>query len=354
MSNHPNRPRGNRQRQQVNWIGKRYPDAWEKADARRRAERQTWPAWCYLPMEHWWTIARRQWPNQQATVETVVEFGRLAALGAWRITQGIYRFDPDLYAALITTPLTGDLPDDLLHRLPEWCVYVETPGLTFDDRPLLGVYAHLDHAPHDGHAELRLVLDSKSDPQLFPVPVRLGHGSLLDAVQALSAIAREKMERYFPEKRDIFSATETHEAQDARDLAPILSLLLYLCADEADYERPPKPRTVRTQKHGRLLPPPANVRYWPVGERIGAALRTARERAAATSGDTPATERASPRPHWRRAHWHTFWTGPLGGERIARVKWLPPIPVNLDGQGLPTVVHPIRSESEQALGKGPG
>lgn len=346
MSNHPNRPRGNHQRQQVNWIGKRYPDAWAQADALRRARRHEWPAWCYLPMEHWWAIARRHWPNQQATGETVVDFCRLAALGAWRITQGIYRFDPDLYAALIATPLSGDLPDELLYRLPAWGVYVETPGLTFDGRPLIGVYAHLDHAPHDGHTELRLVLDSESDLRLFPVPIRLGHGSLQNAVRALSAIACEKMERHFPEKREFFADTETQDAQDARDLAPILALLLYLCADEADYERPPRPRTVHTQKHGRLMAAPENARVWPVGERIGAALRQARERTDATPGDTPPTERASPRPHWRRAHWHTFWTGPRDGERGVRVKWLPPIPVNLDGRDLPAVIHPVPSESE--------
>ena len=42
--------------------------------------------------------------------------------------------------------------------------------------------------------------------------------------------------------------------------------------------------------------------------------------------------RPRPRPHWRRAHWHSYWTGPRDGERIARLKWIPPIPVGLDGQ----------------------
>lgn len=51
--------RNNRQRQQTNWIKRRYPDAWASADALRKAKRQDWPTWCYLPMEHWWTIARR-------------------------------------------------------------------------------------------------------------------------------------------------------------------------------------------------------------------------------------------------------------------------------------------------------
>lgn len=51
----------------------------------------------------------------------------LGALAAWRMTQSIYRFDPNVFAAVWETPIEGDLPVDMLYRLPEWCVYVETP-----------------------------------------------------------------------------------------------------------------------------------------------------------------------------------------------------------------------------------
>ena len=338
------KPHGNRQRKQVNWIKRRYPDAWERADEIRKAQRQDWPTWCYLPMEHWWTIARRHWPNQKATPETVADFGRLAALGAWRVTQNLYRFDPELYASLIDTPLTGDLPDDLLYRLPSWGLYLETPGLTFDGRALWGVYAHLDYAPHDGHSELRLLLDSETDMALFPVPIRLGHGSLRGAIQAISDIAYAKMTAHFPEKQEFFAGKAEQDAQDARDLAPILALLLYLCAEEADYEPPPRLKTARPRAldKQRIEVIPEQVRRWDVGARIGATLRAARDRAEAATYSPEPGERARPRPHWRRAHFHTFWTGPIEGERIARVKWLPPIPVGLDGQELPAVIHPVR------------
>jgi len=337
--------RNSRQRRQVNWIKRRYPDAWQSADALRKTQRQNWPNWCYLPMEYWWEIARRHWPGQRATPESVVSFCQLAALGAWRVTQGIYRFDPDLYASLIDTPLTGDLPDALLYRLPSYGVYIETPGLTFDGRSLLGVYAHLDYAPHDGHSELRLLLDSETDLHLFPVPIRLGHGSLQDAIEAITAIAYAKMEQHFPEKQAYFADKVERDAQDARDLMPILSLLLYLCADEADYERPPGLKTARPRSLGkqRITVIPEDVRTWNVGVRIGAELRKAREAVETETNLDTAESRthARPRPHWRRAHWHTFWSGPLDGERVARVKWLPPMVVGLDRQELPAVVHRV-------------
>ena len=57
----------------------------------------------------------------------------------------------------------------------------------------------------------------------------------------------------------------------------------------------------------------------------------------------PSAAGTRPRAHIRRAHWHRFWTGPRDGERTPRVKWLPPIPVNVDDlDAMPAVVHPLR------------
>ena len=86
---------------------------------------------------------------------------RLGALAAWRPTQGIYRFDSSLYNAVIDTPLTGDLPCEILHRMPEWCVYVETPGLRWLGAGLYGFFAHMEWDAGTGREELRLLLDSE-------------------------------------------------------------------------------------------------------------------------------------------------------------------------------------------------
>jgi hypothetical protein len=41
-------------------------------------------------------------------------------------------------------------------------------------------------------------------------------------------------------------------------------------------------------------------------------------------------------PHWRRGHFHTYWTGP--GRTIPQLKWVRPVIVNAD-QGEPTGIH---------------
>lgn len=339
-----NKAHGNRQRQQVNWISRRYPTAWAQADALRRDHRQDWPTWCYLPHRHWQDIARPYWPDRRATPDTMIDVSRLAALGAWRVTQGIYRFDPDLYAALIDTPLTGDLPDELLYRLPSWGVYVETPGLSYAGQPLIGYYAHLNQH-QNGRTDLRLLIDSDSETRLFPVPIPLGQGSLMNALQAYLQVARDHYEQQNDvEKLIVTAQMEADLQKDVDALQPLISLLLYLCADDADYERPLRLKTARPRSLGkqRIAVIPENARHWDVGTRIGAALRSFRDAALPSSTDQPqSSDRAKPRPHWRRAHWHTFWTGPLDSERTAQVKWLPPIAVGLDGQELPTVIHPV-------------
>ncbi len=332
------------QRQQIRWITKRYPNAWIKADSLRK-NHHDWPKWCFLPMDHWWNIARQYWPDQKATVENVPDVGRLAALGAWRITQGIYRFDPDLYAALIDTPLAGELPDELLYRLPEWCVYLETPGLTFAERPLIGVYAHVDPGRSDRPPELRLVLDSETDMMLFPIPIVLGQGSLINALQAIIDMARKNLDKGHPIKPDSVDQMEAEIENDARDLGRILSLILYLCADDADYSCRKWWEYHRPGKNDcRMLLPREHIEIHPVGERIGATLRKAQQD---ISPDLPPlnadpNDHRRPRPHIRRAHWHGYWTGPKDGEQKFVLKWIAPVLVNATTDELPTVVHRVK------------
>lgn len=80
-------------------------------------------------------VTPEAWPRSQASDSTPLE---LSASGTpaecvWHV--GLHfpgigaRFAPTLYDALIATPVEGKLPTKLLSRLPEWTVYIETPGL---------------------------------------------------------------------------------------------------------------------------------------------------------------------------------------------------------------------------------
>ncbi|MBK8536317.1 MAG: hypothetical protein IPL59_15025 [Candidatus Competibacteraceae bacterium] len=203
---------------------------------------------------------------------------------------------------------------------------------------MIGVYAHLTHY-RDGNIDLRLLLDSlHPEINLFPVPIRLGKGSLLDSIHAVLAAARETAARDYPDKLAIIEAADADA--DVAELMPILALLLYLCADEADYSRPHPPRIVHAQKQGPLMTPPQNVRYWTVGERIGATLRQT-DTVTQIPVD-PTTTHQRPRPHLRRAHWHGYWVGPKEGDRRFILKWIAPTLINATPDTLIPVIHPIQ------------
>jgi hypothetical protein len=125
----------------------------------------------------------------------------------------------------------------------------------------------------------------------------------------------------------------------AADVSPLVSLVLYLCSQAAEVrngsgsdQRPARPQPVKTKKGLRLFPPERPT-PWEVGYRLGASLRTALSGHA--SGVGPSGNHASPRPHVRRAHWHSFWVGQKSQPEARSVvlKWLPPIPVNVQDAG---------------------
>lgn len=306
-----------------------YPGAWRIADALRLEKGKDgfpdWPTWCFLPMGGWFAIVSEDAGLEQLPVHLIGDVSRLAALGAWRATQGIYRFDPEIFSSLVATPLAGDLPTDVLLRLPEWCVYVETPGLDYFGDPQEGFFAHLEHDANTGRAELRLLLDLSED--LVPLVLHLGNWTIREAV---SRMADEAMVQGAAHGIAVDAPGEALP-QMTEAATSLVSLVLYLCSDAPEIlsrkypdSRPGNPSPVKTKKGWRLFPPSA-PRVWDVGQELGEKIRQGKEE----QGDRTRPgqpERQGPRPHIRRAHWHGFWTGPKGDKRFD-VRWLAPIPV---------------------------
>lgn len=320
---------------QLRKITARYPNAWKlAADMRQRkgSDLPDWPDWCYLPIAAAYAIVSG---GGALRPEQGPDIGRVAALAAWRVTKGIYRFDADLFDALWATPLTGHLPDDLLERLPEWCCYVETPGRKWINEPLHGFYVHLESDANNGRRELRLLLDLETNG-LLPVPLHLTGGNLTEAVERAWAEANKHGANFGDD--DLL----LHSQQVARFLAPLISLVLYLCSEEPDVaeangsaRKPANPQPKRTRQGTKEFPADA-VSGWNVGWRVGAALRSAQYRAGRSS---QGGEHASPRAHIRVAHWHTFLTGAGRTNRVLR--WLPPILVNAGDSEMPAVTRDV-------------
>lgn len=326
-------------------IARTYPQAWQIIKACRAGKGKglpDWPDWCYVPIAAGFTVVG----NQIKDTLNDAYFNRLTpavivAAATWRISQGIYRFDPDLYKALIQQPLDGNLPCDLLKRLPEWCIYIETipdlDAVQSGQRYILGFWAHLEYDPYQKREELRFVF-FVNNGLLLPIPVHLGNWTLKEGIQRVIDEAKEMARQH--------GIPISPSLDNIADLTPFVQLVLYLCADNTDIPiRPQHPKTrVRLSGQVDVVKEP---RIWTVGERVGAAIRKYQETQTHRK-DFAETQRmrkahASPRGHIRRAHWHSFWTGPRNGERKLILHWLPPIPVNMDpttGEG-PVVIHKV-------------
>lgn len=296
-----------------------------------------WPDWCYLPVAGAIAVTSG---GGGVGLDQVRAAAILAALAAWRVGQGVYSFDATLQKTLWGQPLADALPETLLFRLPEWCVYIPTPDTLWGGQRLYGFFTHLEFDPQTGGQELRIVWDTAN--ALIPTPILLGHGGLAASFHALFAEMG-------------VSAPPAELAEMTAAFQGALNCILYLCAQNRDltdqYGRdrvPERPQPIRT-KRGLRIPPADHVRQWQVGWRVGAAIRQASLRSPTPSADHA---HARPRPHLRKAHWHLYWTGPRAGPRTPRVRWLSPIPVG--GATGETLVPTIRPVSASPSPSGPG
>ncbi|MBK1695380.1 hypothetical protein CKO09_11625 [Chromatium weissei] len=216
MERNRNRAHGIRQRKHVNRIAKRCPCTWTEAEKTYATNNQRWQKWCYLPIQYWREIA-----HCCTLPLDPLDLARLAVLGSWRVTQGIYRFDPDLYTALTETPRVN--PDDLLLRLPAWGVYLEMPGMVIADVPIIGCYASWNIENTDPALWLLLDPDDPTD---------------------------------FTFSRFVFRQWQPNTAPN--DIAPILSLLQAVCDAQCEH---PGLTIINTRKHEQLMLAPEHVTY---------------------------------------------------------------------------------------------
>ena len=339
-------------------VARAYPSAWQDLDGFRALrgcpDFINWPDWCFVPVSGAYAVVSGG-GGQRVRFEQSGHVGLVAGLGAWRITQGVYRFDSTLYEALLATPITDEIPVDVLHHLPGWCVYIETPGYTVYGVALHGFFAFMEVDAQSGTEELRLLLDMARDPSdpfdpvrgVRSLPLPLVGGNVAASIRSLvlKGVEQAQQHGFAVSEADLAPLTSMD-----REIAPLLSLLLYLCSATPDVAgadgarwNTSMPRPTRTRRHGPRYFGSELPAVWGVGTRIGAALRSAYERE--HGGDDEAGVGRHVRPHVRRAHWHTYVLGSRSDLAAQRreLRWLPPIPIAVaDFDSMPAVVHPVQ------------
>lgn len=254
-----------RPREHLKAAGHLYPDAWKLIDQFRAGKGKQFPGWadwCFIPITAGQTVVAEDAGVDIMALpfihpDRIADGTKLAALAAWRVTQGVYQFDPDLLANVLATPVYLDLTHEVLFQIPEWCVYIETPGLMWAGQNLHGFFAHLEADINEQRPELRLLLDG--DTQLMPVPLHLGPWTMAEALDRMFAEASYHGAPVGP--GDALAMWPS--------LTPFVSLVLYLCVEQASItdkrgRTPSRPRPKKVKGDWRLVAPDGPT-FWQVG-----------------------------------------------------------------------------------------
>lgn len=324
----------------------------ELARLRRMDER---PGWCFVGCQPVCVAFANLY---ELTFDDIMFFMvEAAAMFTWRAAKAVYRLHPSLLAELLDTPVAGPLPVESLLRLPVWCPYVEcdlpvTWGCNPEEARIVGFYAFLDTlTPFGAKSEaeaplLRLVLDieavdgrlpSAGDAchvQLSLLPGLTVEQSCADVDERIAAMLERKTAAGHDTVSESGAAAAVLPAAFYTTAKRLLSVLLYLCAENAEADKRPAPlpcRVVRGARGERVYEAPAPV-IIRCGQHIGARLKEAREEYERTRYLEP---RGTVAPHVRAAHWHHFWKGPRDGPRELVLRWLPPILVKMGAGDAP-------------------
>lgn len=365
-----------------------------------------WHSWCYLPVNAVTGIVAHLLRGQMSPGEVernlISQTRLLTAVSAWRMTKGVYLFDPTTVKEMAESEVDDDFPDELFFHLPDWCPYVATPGLQIKEGLFIhGFFAYIDDRAHGNRQRFppELNFEILIDPALssveelrvaglFSPEVRteafaeLEQGRIAESTLStrLAELAKTKeyihMHMNIPLGQGRFTKAFQEQTRELVELQPagalaeamstgseadikwvthffgqlqarLASLLLYLVSEAPDItpqgERADaRNRVVSNEKRGIRTFQAPRVNAWEVGFRIGAEIRAFEERTG-NSGEATGTGTGK-RPHVRKAHWHSFWTGRRDHpeERKRRVKWLPPIPVKVgDSSDLVPTVHKV-------------
>lgn len=306
-------------------------DFWKLFDEVRfqRLAVEKWDRTYFAPRNFFINYSKA-WCNQNDEAVRVLSL-KTHVLGAWRATQGIYRFDQPVYEAVVDMDIPEKLPNDLFLRLPEWSVYIETPGLLLGDDQVYGFFASLEQ--DQGTSLVLLIHTEKSLIEVVKIKLKPNE-------DLISCINDSVMFGFFFKCLDGVAVGTLCERQ-ATLLTPFINLVLFVCTQASEIgdgtRQPVAPEITKTKSGPRLFPPNQPT-TWDVGQRMGAALRIAQREHL----NNPLGGGIGVRPHVRRAHWHGYWHGPREGERNFKLKWLPPVAVKVDSvDALPVVVREV-------------
>jgi hypothetical protein len=236
---------------------------------------------------------------------------------AWKLTNVRIHIHPEIYDHI--DPLTDDQMQaagrSLNRKFPYWCVFLSMPTQTTQHSGSTAIADGLFVINWRGQFDLDngvTAPDSVGDCISW---VNLGGTKDSSKIHFFSGML-------FPFHTFLKTIRPFHP-YNGRKIMACLSVAIDTINQHRESLGVHRPRATET-KAGKKWMLSGNNRTFDIGHVVGDAIVSSR-------GGWKGGTHASPSPHIRRAHWHTFLVGPRKNvpkdERKRLLKWIPPVPV---------------------------
>ncbi len=322
-------------------VTKKYPKAWKQVDQfldGKGKDLPKWADWCFLPAAAAYSIVSS---GGDMNIDQVTDVSEVSSMAAWRLSKGVYRFDQDLFESLWFTPIDHKLPIDLFFKLPEYGLYIETPGKLYEKRELHGFFVHLEEDVNQGHIELRLLLDTSSG--LVSLPIHLNEQGIHESLIDFFDYSKKQVHEHFGVDTDLVKSSVMAD-HAIKEIMPLISLVLYICSTNSELinskgQTTPNRAQAKKIKKKKKFFAAQQTELWEVGLIMGAKLRAAKDHGESKEG-VSVVGKKGPSPHSRRAHWHSYWIGPKSNQKL-ELKWVNLILVKADLELEHAVLHKV-------------
>lgn len=314
-----------------------FPDIFTKLEAERLRKISNGDKWnksCYLPSHDIAVVmANNSRDFNKFVLDPVFEnyVCDVSCLAAWRFGgKHVIEFDESSENALVSSGISGEIPMEVLMKIPFLGVYIKTRENNYGTN---GFFVSTSES-QDGRVEMTIafVLDA-ADKQIQAWSLDMNSNKRISDFVDLFISRINNAE---------LSAAKLLAIKECQDVISVwlnyaLPLILYLCAANAEItSKTATAPVIPTLPRNKRAIAPHQPTEWLCGERIGAAIRASAHREATESTGTGPTKR----PHIRRAHWHTYRVGP---ERVSTIlKWIHPLAINADnGSDMPVTIRKV-------------
>lgn len=254
--------------QQLETIMETYPSLHKRVEfylLQKGKQLPTWPNWCFMPMAAFYSIISAETGKDPLPDNLLCELPKLAAIGSWQYTQGIYRFAPDFYDEMIKSETAKDTPASELLSLPESSLYIELEKATWNAKPLHGMWTYLEFDANTNKSELCLLLDTSE--KLVTLYLDLSDKNIIQVMS--SAIKKAKQENA------IAIASDSHSIELLiSEVQTIIAALLALCSaqvhffDENNPTAHPSNVKLKKTKNGEKLYKAKRKHIWIVDKLV--------------------------------------------------------------------------------------